>query len=153
VTELLEEARLALPQVIELRRPIHREPELGLELPLTQAKVLAALEGLPLAIRTGRATTSVIADLLGASSGQTIVLRADMDALPLHEDTGLEFASSVADRMHACGHDAHTAMLVGAAQLLARRQSELNGSVRFMFQPGEEGYGVETIFGLPGIGR
>jgi amidohydrolase len=143
--ELLLEARELLDDVVRLRRAIHREPELGLDLPLTQAKVLDELRGLPLTIRTGQRTTSVIADLRGALPGRGILLRADMDALPLQEDTGLDFASRNAGRMHACGHDAHTAMLVGAARLLARRQAELRGTVRFMFQPGEEGYGGARV--------
>jgi amidohydrolase len=143
--ELLHEARGLLGDVVRLRRSIHREPELGLDLPLTQAKVLDGLRELPLEVRTGQRTTSVIADLRGARPGRAILLRADMDALPLQEDTGLEFASRHAGKMHACGHDAHTAMLVGAARLLSRRQAELSGTVRFMFQPGEEGYGGAAI--------
>ena len=143
--ELLQEAHELLGDVVRLRRSIHLEPELGLDLPLTQAKVLDELRELPLELRTGQRTTSVIADLRGALPGPAILLRADMDALPLHEDTGLDFASRTAGRMHACGHDAHTAMLVGAARLLARRQAELRGTVRFMFQPGEEGYGGARI--------
>jgi hippurate hydrolase len=91
--ELLEEANGLLPDVVRLRRSIHREPEVGLDLPLTQAKVLDDLHGLPLEIRTGHRTTSVLADLRGGRPGRAIVLRADMDALPLQEDTGLEFAS------------------------------------------------------------
>src|SRR5437879_5441 len=138
--ELLEEANGLLPEVVRLRRSIHREPELGLDLPLTQAKVLDALRSLPLEIRTGQGTTSVIADLRGGRPGKAIVLRADMDALPLQEDTRLEYASTYPGKMHACGHDGHTAMLVGAARLLARHQADLAGTVRFMFQPGEEGY-------------
>lgn len=145
MTELLDEARTLFGDLVRLRRAIHREPEIGLDLPRTQARVLEALADLPLEIRTGRQTTSVIADLRGAVPGRTILLRADMDALPLNEDTGLEFASATPGRMHACGHDAHTAMLVGAARLLARRQTELAGSVRFMFQPGEEGYGGARV--------
>ncbi len=138
--ELLEQANGLLPDVVRLRRSIHREPELGLDLPLTQAKVLDELHDLPLDVRTGRRTTSVLADLHGGRPGRAIVLRADMDALPLQEDTGLEFASTYPGKMHACGHDGHTAMLVGAARLLARHQADLVGTVRFMFQPGEEGY-------------
>jgi amidohydrolase len=137
---LLEEARAELGRVVELRRAIHREPELGLNLPLTQARVLDKLRDLPLEIRIGQDTTSVVADLCGPRPGRSIVLRADMDALPLHEDTDLPFASAYPGKMHACGHDAHTAMLVGAARILARRQADLQGSVRFMFQPGEEGF-------------
>src|SRR5258708_1409827 len=138
--QLLDEAQRLLPDVVRLRRSIHSEPELGLELPLTQAKVLDELRRLPLEVRTGQRTTSVVADLRGGRPGRSIVLRADMDALPLEEDTGLDFASSCAGKMHACGHDGHRAMLVGAARLLARHQAELAGTVRFMFQPGEEGY-------------
>jgi amidohydrolase len=138
--QLVDEARALLDDVVQLRRSIHREPELGLDLPLTQQKVLDALKGLPLEIRTGLKTTSVLADLHGAKAGRAIVLRADMDALALTEDTGLDFASTFPGKMHACGHDAHTAMLVGAARLLAGHQAELAGTVRLMFQPGEEGY-------------
>src|SRR5919198_4165207 len=137
---LLDEARALVGDVVRLRRSIHREPELGLELPRTQAKVLDALRGLPLEIRKGERTTSVVADLRGERSGPTIILRADMDALPLHEDTDLPFKSAMAGRMHACGHDAHTAMLASAARILARHRTELGGTVRLMFQPGEEGY-------------
>jgi hippurate hydrolase len=137
---ILEDARSILGDAIELRRRIHRQPERGLVLPRTQAAVLEALDGLGLDVKTGQQTTSVVARLRGARPGPTILLRADMDALPMPEETGLPFASEVAGAMHACGHDAHTAMLVGAARLLARRRESLAGSVLFMFQPGEEGF-------------
>ena len=137
---ILVDARAILDDTIQLRRRIHRHPELGLALPRTQATVLEALAGLPLDVRTGQRTTSVVARLAGARPGPTILLRADMDALPMAEETGLPFASEVAGAMHACGHDAHTAMLVGAARLLAARRESLAGNVVFMFQPGEEGY-------------
>ena len=139
--DLLSTARDLLPEVVELRRALHRHPELGLELPRTQAAVLAALQGLGLEVRTGDGLSSVVADLQGGRPGPTILLRGDMDALPMPEDTGLDFASEVRNTMHACGHDAHTAMLVGAARLLAAARDELPGRVRFMFQPGEEGDG------------
>src|SRR5262245_30768740 len=139
-TTLLDEARGLLDDVVALRRRIHHHPEIGLTLPRTQQVVLQALDGLGLDVRTGEKTTSVVATLEGARPGRTILLRADMDALPLEEDTGLPFASEVKGAMHACGHDAHTAMLVGAARLLAGRRDTLAGSVLFMFQPGEEGY-------------
>jgi hippurate hydrolase len=140
LASLLEDARALQDDVIALRRRIHRQPELGLHLPRTQAAVLEALDGLGLHVRTGERLTSVVATLEGTAPGPTILLRADMDALPLQEETGLEFASRVEGVMHACGHDGHTAMLVGAARLLATRRSELHGRVVFMFQPGEEGY-------------
>jgi len=142
---LLDEARAVLPTVTSLRRSIHCEPELGLDLPLTQAKVLEALRGLPLEIRRGQRTTSIVADLRGARPGPTLILRGDMDALPLQEDTPVPFKSTLDGRMHACGHDAHTAMLAGAAHVLAQHQAELGGTVRFMFQPGEEGYGGALV--------
>jgi amidohydrolase len=139
-SEILDDARSILGDAIELRRRIHRHPERGLTLPRTQAAVLEALDGLGLELQTGQRTTSVVARLRGAQPGRTILLRADMDALPMPEETGLPFASEVEGAMHACGHDAHTAMLVGAARLLSRRRESLAGSVLFMFQPGEEGY-------------
>ena len=138
--EILAEADRVLPAVIELRRLIHRTPELGLSLPQTQAAVLESLDGLQLDVRTGDAVTSVVADIEGDAAGPTVLLRADMDALPMPEDTGLEFASTVDNCMHACGHDAHTAMLAGAASVLASRRQDLAGRVRLMFQPGEEGH-------------
>ena len=137
---LLEDAGLLLEEAVDLRRRLHRKPELGLELPETQAAVLEALDGLPLTADVGSSTSSVVAVLEGDREGPTILLRGDMDALPLHEDTGLDFASTVDGAMHACGHDAHTAMLVGAARLLADRRADLAGRVLFMFQPGEEGF-------------
>jgi amidohydrolase len=137
---LLADARALLPEVIELRRDLHRDPEIGLELPRTQQRVLAALENLPMDVSTGSAIGSVVASLTGGRPGPTVLLRADMDALPLQEDTGLEFASRTDGAMHGCGHDAHVAMLVGAARLLCARRDSLSGRVLFMFQPGEEGY-------------
>ncbi|MGH7324456.1 MAG: M20 metallopeptidase family protein [Candidatus Rokuibacteriota bacterium] len=136
----LDEARTHLDDVIQLRRRIHHWPELGLNLPRTQAAILEAINSLGLEVRTGRATTSVVATLAGARPGPTVLLRADMDALPMPEETGLPFASKVDGAMHACGHDAHVAMLVGAARVLAARRDRIAGRIVFMFQPGEEGY-------------
>jgi len=138
--QLLDAAAAVTNDVIALRRDLHRHPELGLDNPYTQARVLAALDGLPLDIRSGSACTSVVADLVGDHDGPTVLLRADTDALPMTEDTDLEFSSEVDGRAHACGHDAHTAMLVGAAKVLSARRDEIRGRVRFMFQPGEEGF-------------
>ena len=140
LVEVVDDAKSVVDDAIELRRRIHRHPEIGLTLPRTQATILEALDGLGLEVRTGARTTSILARLVGGRPGPTMLLRADMDALPLREDTGLSFASEVDGAMHACGHDAHVAMLVGAARLLARRRGTLAGSVLFMFQPGEEGY-------------
>ena len=130
-------------EIARLRRAIHAEPEVGLDLPLTQQKVLAALDGLPLEVTTGTALSSVTAVLRGTrqDEGPVVLLRGDMDALPVAERTGLDYASKIDGAMHACGHDLHTAMLAGAARLLSARRDDLAGSVVFMFQPGEEGYG------------
>src|SRR5881296_2730209 len=138
--EILSEARSVADDAVQLRRRIHRHPELGLTLPRTQAAVLEALDGLGLEVRTGQRTTSVVARLRGARPGPTILLRGDMDALPMPEDTGLDFASEVPNTMHACGHDTHVAMLASAAHLLADHREDLHGRVLFMFQPGEEGW-------------
>ena len=130
-----------LPEVIALRRAIHADPEIGLHCPRTAEKIKAALAGLPLEIREGTSTTGFVAILRGGNdNGRTVLLRGDHDALPMQEETGLPFASQVPNAMHACGHDAHTAMLVGAARALCARKAELPGTVVFMFQPGEEGY-------------
>lgn len=139
-TDWTGEAEALLPDLVALRRAIHAEPEIGLQNPKTTAKIKAALAGLPLEFREGPSTTGLVAVLNGAGNGRTVLLRGDMDALPLQEDTGLDFASKTEGAMHACGHDSHVAMLVGAARLLCARREELAGSVMFMFQPGEEGY-------------
>jgi amidohydrolase len=137
---LLDDARALLPSTVELRRRLHRQPEVGLRLPRTQRTILDAVTDLGLEPRTGSSVTSVVALLDGTRPGPTVLLRADMDALPLREETGLDFASEVDGAMHACGHDTHVAMLVSAARLLAARRRDLAGRVVLMFQPGEEGY-------------
>ena len=141
---LIAEAGGLLASAVALRRRLHAHPEVGLDLPRTQEAVLDALDGLGLATSTGRTTSSVVAVLDGHKPGPTTLLRGDMDALPMPEHTGLPFASEVEGAMHACGHDAHVAMLVGAAQLLSRRRADLAGRVVFMFQPGEEGFAGAT---------
>jgi len=142
---LLDEARAELDRTVALRRKIHQNPELGLVLPETQRAVLEALDGLDCKIATGGATSAVVATIEGARPGPTLLLRADMDALPMNEETELPFASRQQGRMHACGHDAHVAMLAGAARLLARRRGDFAGSVKLLFQPGEEGHGGARI--------
>jgi len=139
--QLLSDARAISDRIITLRRAIHAEPELGLLTPMTRDKVRAALAHLPLEWREGGSTTGLVAVLKGrAGEGRRVLLRGDMDALPMPEETGLSFASTIPGTMHACGHDAHTAMLAGAAELLAARAENLKGEVNFMFQPGEEGW-------------
>ncbi|MEO3813066.1 M20 family metallopeptidase [Sphaerisporangium sp. B11E5] len=128
-------------ELVRLRHALHREPELGLELPRTQEKVLAALDGLPLEVTTGKGLSSVTAVLRGGRPGPAVLLRGDMDALPLTERGGGPVTSEIAGVMHACGHDLHTTMLAGAAHLLSAHRDALAGDVVFMFQPGEEGAG------------
>ncbi|MXY77376.1 MAG: amidohydrolase [Acidimicrobiia bacterium] len=140
VPDLRAAAQHLFPDLVDLRRLLHRFPEQGNHLPETRRIVLEALEGLPLHIVLHETTSGVVAVLEGGRPGPVTLLRADMDALPITEETGLEFASSHDGFMHACGHDLHTAMLVGAARLLSSMKSDLAGTVLFMFQPGEEGF-------------
>ena len=131
----------ATSDLVALRRELHAHPEIGLQLPWTQARILEALEGLPLEITLGESVTSIVGVLRGRGVGddrRVVLLRGDMDGLPLTEASGEEF-SSTNGAMHACGHDLHMAMLVGAARALSSRVEELPGDVIFMFQPGEEG--------------
>jgi amidohydrolase len=127
--------------LVALRRELHESPEIGLHLPRTQQRILDTLTGLPLEITLGNALSSVVAVLRGGRPGPTVLLRGDMDALPVQELTGLAYASKVPGAMHACGHDLHMACLVGAARLLSDVRDDLPGNVIFMFQPGEEGPG------------
>ena len=122
--------------LIQIRRKIHQHPELGYHEYQTAATVCRELDNLQIPYQSGIAKTGVIATLT-KGSGPCIALRADMDALPLQEETGLDFASEVPGKMHACGHDVHTTMLIGAAHLL--KQRDFKGTVKFIFQPSEEG--------------
>jgi hippurate hydrolase len=129
------------PEMTELRHRLHRGPEIGLQLPRTQETLLTALGDLGLEITTGRSVTSITGVLRGGrSTGTAVLLRADMDALPVQERSGEPFSSEIAGAMHACGHDLHMAMLVGAARMLVGQRNELPGDIVFMFQPGEEGF-------------
>ena len=143
-SDLLADARALGPELVRLRRALHRQPETGLHLPRTQEAVLAELSGLDgVELSTGTALSSVVAVVRGTAApgpGASVLLRADMDALPLTEAGGWEHASRVPGAMHACGHDLHTAMLVGAARLLSERRHRLAGDAVLAFQPGEEGH-------------
>jgi amidohydrolase len=154
VKDLLTMAVAHRERIIELRRRIHRTPELGLETPRTCELVRSELEAIGVdAITTGRGCTWVTADIHGGGASNVapgvkpavVALRADTDALPLTEATGLEFSSEVDGCMHACGHDGHTAMLVGAAVVLVDARKRFAGTVRLMFQPGEVGFGGAAI--------
>lgn len=142
---VLSDSRELTGDISQLRHRLHQEPEIGLHLPRTQEKVLEALSGLPYEISLGTDTTSVTAVLRGTAAFASdekpvVLLRGDMDALPVQERTGVDFSSHTDGAMHACGHDLHTSMLVGAATLLAHHRDRLAGDVVLMFQPGEEGY-------------
>lgn len=167
MTDLVEAATDLFPELRRMRRDLHRVPELGLQLPRTQEVLLRELAHLPLEITLGSSLTSVVAVLRGTNQSAVsagvlaglngsgaqgavaevtadprpaVLLRSDMDALPVHEEVDLPFRSSSDERMHACGHDLHMAMCLGAAQLLCDRRDQLPGDVVFMFQPGEEGH-------------
>ena len=141
---ITEDAKDLQDDLVRLRHDLHRQPEIGLHLPRTQEKVLKALDGLPFEVTLGKETTSVTAVLRGGSPSAgaqrpAVLLRADMDGLPVQEKTGVDFTSQADGAMHACGHDLHTTMLAGAATLLAEKRNQLQGDVVLMFQPGEEG--------------
>ena len=149
------------PQIVALRRALHQVPEMGLDLPKTCAIVRAELDRLGIPYVTSEEDSGIVATIRGGRPGKRVALRADMDALPITEATGLPFASRHEGLMHACGHDAHTAMLLGAAQVLNARREELPGEVRLLFQPSEEQVmgakaliargamdGVDAVFGL-----
>ena len=140
MSNFLAEAREIQSDLESLRRRLHQEPEIGLDLPKTQAKIVAALDGLGLEVTTGKGLSSVTAVLRAGKSEKTVLLRADMDALPVTELADLAYKSQIDGAMHACGHDLHVSMLIGAARLLVKNKSQLNGDVVFMFQPGEEGF-------------
>jgi hippurate hydrolase len=157
---ILESCAAAMPSfhsdLVAFRRDMHADPEVGLQLPRTQARVLEALKGLDLEITVGRRTTSVAAVLRGGATSArigarpTVLLRGDMDALPMREMTGLPFASTNG-AMHACGHDLHTAGLIGAARLLSEVRDQLPGDVLFMFQPGEEAHNGAQVMLQEGV--
>ena len=136
--QIQQHADEVFPEVVRLRRTIHQHPELAFEEHATAQLVQETLEPLDLDVKTGIAQTGLLATLHGAKPGPTFLLRADMDALPIQEATGLDFASQREGKMHACGHDAHTASLVGTALILHRIRGDLAGTVRLLFQPSEE---------------
>jgi len=133
-----EATEAAEPRLVALRRDIHRVPELAFQETRTAGIVAAELARLGLEPRTGVGRTGVIAEIRGARPGPTLAIRADMDALPIHEEAGIDFASTVDGQMHACGHDIHTATLLGVAAVLKDLAPQFAGTVRLIFQPAEE---------------
>ncbi len=141
-TTLRDEIEEWLPELIETRRDFHRNPEMGLEEVRTSGIVAERLRAIGFTdITTGIGVTGVKAVLRGGKPGRTLLLRADMDALPIEEENDVEYRSTVKGVMHACGHDGHTAMLLSAARALYARRDEIPGTIVFCFQPAEEGRG------------
>jgi amidohydrolase len=143
---MLERAKALKGEMVRLRRTIHQNPELGFDVYETAGLVAQTLADLGIEAQTGVGKTGVVAHL-GRGDGPAIGIRADMDALPILEQTGVEYASKIPGKMHACGHDAHTAMLLGAAMLL--KETELPGEVRLIFQPSEEVFDSDGVSGAP----
>jgi len=137
-SELLRRAEALLGRIVEWRRALHKWPELGYQEERTAAYVAQALSSMGLEVTTGVAKTGVVGLLRGAAPGRTVALRAELDALPIQEATGLPFASERPGLMHACGHDGHMAAVLGACALLSERRERLAGNVKFIFQPAEE---------------
>jgi amidohydrolase len=168
-SSILAAARDLLPWMIEIRRDFHQHPELGLEEHRTSRKVQELLDELGIDHEDGLGGTGVLGIIQGNTEGGVVALRADLDALPIQDEKNVAYASKVRDRMHACGHDAHTTMLLGAARLLVEEKTSLPGTVKLLFQPAEETVGgarlmieggvldnprVDAIFGLhvdPGL--
>jgi len=139
--EFLKDAKKLKDEIVQYRRDFHRNPELGMEETRTSKIVADFLTSLGLEVQTGIANTGVVGLLRGSKDGPTVGLRADMDALPIKEQSGVEYSSTVDGKMHACGHDGHTAILMGAAKLLSQYKDKIEGNVKFIFQPAEEGPG------------
>ncbi|PYI52027.1 M20 metallopeptidase family protein [Paenibacillus flagellatus] len=135
---LLDSGKRMEAELVEFRRDLHRNPELSFQESETAAKVAERLRAMGYEVRTGVGGHGIVADLTGAKPGPTIALRADMDALPIQEESGLPYASQRPGVMHACGHDAHTTMLLGAARILLGHKDRIAGKVRFLFQSAEE---------------
>ncbi len=136
--KILQRAREMRQKIVDLRRDFHQHPELGLQEFDTAKKVERVLKELGVATRVLVNGAGVVGHLKGENPGKTIALRADMDALPIQEESDVSYKSQIAGVMHACGHDAHTAMLLGSAMILCERKKELTGDVVFVFQPAEE---------------
>lgn len=141
MADYLAEAKKLFPYTQTLRRDFHMHPELGLELYRTAGIVADELKKLDLEVSTGMAESGVVAILEGGKPGPTVLLRFDMDALPVNEETGVEYTSLNEGLMHACGHDGHMAVGLTVARMLNKHREELTGTIKFVFQPGEEGHG------------
>jgi amidohydrolase len=139
--DFLKEAESLFEYTQAMRRDFHMHPELGFQEVRTAGIVAKELQSLGLEVSTGVGKTGVVAVIEGRKPGPVLLLRADMDALPIVEDTGAEYASQNHGVMHACGHDGHTAILLTVAKMLNKIRDELPGSIKLVFQPAEEGMG------------
>lgn len=140
----------SMPELVETRRHLHQYPEIGLSEFKTSDFIAEKLVAMGYAVTRGLAGTGMVATLKNGTSSRSIGIRADIDALPIHEETGAEYASRIPGMMHACGHDGHTTMLLGAAQMLAERR-EFDGTVHLIFQPAEENFGGARIMVEEGL--
>jgi len=145
--DFIKEARALFPYTQSMRRDFHVHPELGFHEVRTGGIVAKELEALGLEVTKGVGKTGVVGLLEGSKPGPTILLRFDMDALPIVEETGAQYASQNQGVMHACGHDGHTAMGLTVAKILQNHRNELNGTIKFCFQPSEEGFNGEEVGG------
>ncbi len=152
-TDFVEQAGALRESLIERRRDFHRHPELAFEEQRTAGIVASTLTGLGLEVQTGIGKTGVVGILEGDYPGPTVLVRADMDALPIREDTGADYSSGTVGKMHACGHDGHTSIALGVAELLTPLRDQIHGRVKFVFQPAEEiGKGADAMT-LDGVMR
>ena len=140
----------SMPELVAIRRDLHAHPELGLEEVRTSEIVARELASYGYTVTRGLAKTGLVATLTNGTSRRSVGIRADMDALPIHEETGLDYASTVPGKMHACGHDGHTTMLLGAAKAIAERRN-FDGTVHLIFQPAEENVGGAKIMVEEGL--
>lgn len=162
-SEILAAAKALLPWMIEIRRDLHQHPELGLEEHRTSARVRELLDEMAIEHRDGLGGTGILGSIRGDGEGKVVALRADLDGLPIQDDKVVPYASKVPGTMHACGHDVHTTVLLGAARLLEGMNDSFSGTVKLLFQPAEETVGgaklmieagvlenpkVDAIFGL-----
>jgi amidohydrolase len=152
--ELKSDIEELAPDMVAFRRDLHAHPELAYEEVRTSGIVAQRLRSLGLQVQAGVAQTGVVGLLRGGASqagAKTLAIRADMDALPIHEVNELDYRSTVEGKMHACGHDGHTAIALAVAALLSKRRAELTGNVKFLFQPAEEGRGGAKLMLQEGV--
>jgi amidohydrolase len=145
MNEIFNQVEREEEEIIQFRRDFHANPETGFDLERTSGKVANYLRSWGIEVETGIAKSGVVGIIIGAQEGKTVALRADMDALPITEENDIPYKSTVPGKMHACGHDGHTAMLLGAAKVLSQHKEDIHGNIKLLFQPAEEGPGVSDF--------